>query len=54
MSFHVQKRSQLEKNKSVNETRQPTMVTEKVIAMLLQLLDENTNNMIHKKYGLSV
>ena len=43
MSFHVQKRGLLEKNKSVNKTRQPAMTTEKVTAMLLQSLNENTN-----------
>ena len=43
MSFHVQKRGQLEKNKSVNKTRQLAMTTEKVTAMLLQSLNENTN-----------
>ena len=43
MFFHVQKRGQKEKNVSVNETRQLVMTTEKVAAMLLQILDENTN-----------
>ena len=43
MFFHVQKRVQKEKNISVNETRQLAMTTEKVAAMLLQILDENTN-----------
>ena len=43
MFFHVQKRVQIEKNISVNETRQLAMTTEKVAAMLLQILDENTN-----------
>ena len=43
MPFHVQKRGQYEKNKSVKETRQPEMSTEKVTAMLSQNLDENAN-----------
>ena len=43
MFFHVQKRGQKEKNVSVNETRQLAMTTEKVAAMLLQILDENAN-----------
>ena len=43
MSFHVQKRGQYEKNKSVKETRQPEMSTEKVTSMLSQNLDENAN-----------
>ena len=43
MFFHVQKQVQIEKNISVNETRQLAMTTEKVAAMLLQILDENTN-----------
>ena len=43
MFFHVQKQGQKEKNVSVNETRQLAMTTEKVTAMLLQILDESTN-----------
>ena len=43
MFFQVQKRGQKEKNVSLNETRQLAMTTEKVAAMLLQILDENTN-----------
>ena len=43
MFFQVQKRGQKEKNVSLNETRQLARTTEKVAAMLLQILDENTN-----------
>ena len=45
MSYQVQKRGQLWKNKSVKqiETRKPAVETEKVTATLLQNLDENTN-----------
>ena len=43
MFFHVQKRGQEEKNVSFNKIRQLAMTTEKVAAMLLQILDENTN-----------
>ena len=43
MSFHIQKQSQQEKNKLVEETRQQAIVTEKVTVVLLQNLNENTN-----------
>ena len=43
MSFHIQKRSQQEKNKLVKETRRQAIVTEKVTLVLLQNLNENTN-----------
>ena len=46
MPFHVQKRGQYEKNKSVKETRQPEMSTQKVTAMLSQNLDENANTQL--------
>ena len=43
MFFQVQKRGQKGKNVLVNETRQLAMTTEKGAAMLLQIVDENTN-----------
>ena len=46
MPFHVQKRGQYEKNKSVKETRQPEMSTQKVTTMLSQNLDENANTQL--------
>ena len=46
MPFHEQKRGQYEKNKSVKETRQPEMSTQKVTAMLSQNLDENANTQL--------